>query len=102
MKKLLVFLVVSFGLCLTSVAKAFDPISAVVIGSAVLFELDNTGRLDAIVSKSTFSTEPHWSFRDGCKVQRVQVPAAGGGYGYEGYDHCKSLPRVYGGNEFKA
>ena len=41
--------------------------------------------------------EPHWSFRDGCKVEKVQVVAAGGGYSYESRDHCKTLPRVYGG-----
>lgn len=44
--------------------------------------------------------EPHWSFRDGCTVQKVLVPASGGGYSYESYDHCKTLPRVYGGKSW--
>jgi hypothetical protein len=46
------------------------------------------------------ANEPHWSFRDGCKAEKVLVPASGGGYSYESYDHCKSLPRVYGGKEW--
>jgi hypothetical protein len=45
------------------------------------------------------NNEPHWSFRDGCSVQSVK--AEGGGYSYASYDHCKSLPRVYSGKEWK-
>lgn len=43
--------------------------------------------------------EPHWSFRDGCKSETVK--AVGGNYGYTSYDHCKALPRVYGGADWK-
>lgn len=48
---------------------------------------------------NTYNDEPHWSFRDGCKVQNSQ--AANGSYVGDSYDHCKSLPRVYSGKEWK-
>ncbi len=57
------------------------------------------GVLFGIFVGANLNTEPHWSLRDGCKVQTVK--AAGGNYGYESYDSCKSLPRVYGGKEWK-
>ena len=46
---------------------------------------------------NNLSTEPHWSLRDGCKALAVKA----GGYSYEGYDKCASLPRVYSGKEWK-
>jgi len=82
MKRILVFvsLIVSF---------AMVPVKADPIGTGVIFGLGLLGR------QVTLQTEPHFSFRDGCTVQSVK--AEGGGYSYASYDHCKSLPRVYGG-----
>ncbi len=48
---------------------------------------------------ANLDTEPHWSLRDGCKPETVKV--AGGNYSYTSYDKCASLPRVYGGKEWK-
>lgn len=48
---------------------------------------------------NTLNDEPSWSMRDGCKVQTVK--AANGPYTYDSYEHCKSLPRVYQGREWK-
>lgn len=69
------------------------PVSADPIGTGVVFGLGLLGR------QVTLQAEPHWSFRDGCKVASVHVPAAGGGYSYASYDHCKSLPSVYNGKK---
>ena len=52
-----------------------------------------------MIGGATINNEPHWSFRDGCKVQEVK--AVGGGYSSASYDHCKTLPRVYSGKEWK-
>ncbi len=87
MKKLLVVLAVALSVGLVPVAKA-DVTIPIIAFAAGLYA--GTHKND----------EPHWSFRDGCKVQTVK--AAGGGYNYASYDHCKTLPRVYSGKEFKA
>lgn len=42
---------------------------------------------------ANLNNEPHFSFRDGCKMQTVSA----GGYNQESYAHCANLPRVYGG-----
>lgn len=55
--------------------------------------------LFGIAVGNTLYDEPHWSLRDGCKAQTVK--AAGGNYGYTSHDHCKALPRVYQGREWK-
>ena len=88
MKKLLIVIAVAMGVGVAPAVKA-DVIIPVVSFAVGLFA--GTHKND----------EPHWSFRDGCTVASVHVPAAGGGYNYASYDHCKTLPRVYGGSEWK-
>lgn len=41
------------------------------------------------------ANEPHFSLRDGCKTQEVLAP--GGGYKTNSVEHCRTLPRMYGG-----
>ncbi len=86
MKKLLVVIAVMLCVGVAPTVKA-DATIAIVAFAAGLFA--GTHKND----------EPHWSFRDGCAVQPVK--AEGGGYSYASYDHCKTLPRVYGGAEWK-
>jgi hypothetical protein len=61
--------------------------------------LGSAGFAAGYYAANTRYDEPHWSFRDGCTAKTVQ--AAGGGYSFSSYDHCRSLPRVYGGVEWK-
>lgn len=50
------------------------------------------------LSGAASKDEPHYSFRDGCKVQTVSA----GGYNTESYAHCATLPRVYSGKAWAA
>lgn len=84
MKKIITAVMLVSSLAVAPVAPAFDLTFPIVFTAGYL------------AGKSA-NNEPHWSFRDGCTVQSVKVEAAGGGYSYASYDHCKSLPRVYGG-----
>ena len=86
MKKLLIVVAVAMGVGLAPAVKA-DVIIPVISFAA------------GLVAGTSKNDEPHWSFRDGCATRNVK--AAGGGYSYASYDHCKTLPRVYGGIEWK-
>ena len=68
-----------------SASKASDPVTPMVLAGAYL------------VGKHA-TDEQHWSYRDGCKAKFSQ--SVNGPYGYDSYDHCQYLPRVYGGTEF--
>lgn len=96
MKKHLLVIAVAMGIGLAPTVKADLFITPAVAGAAIMFGAG------ALFAKLASPDEPHWSFRDGCAVQSVKVEAAGGGYSYASYDHCKSLPRLYGGKEYKA
>ena len=91
MKKYLVMFVMAMSIGLAPTVKADMGITTAIGGSIVMFGAG------ALFAKLASADEPHWSFRDGCTVASVHVPAAGGGYNYASYDHCKSLPRVYSG-----
>ncbi len=93
MKKHLLVIAVAMGIGMAPTVKADLVIAPAVAGSAIMFGAG------ALFAKLVSNPEPHWSFRDGCKVATVK--AEGGGYSYASYDHCKSLPRVYGGIEWK-
>lgn len=48
----------------------------------------------------TFGGEPHYSLRDGCTMKNVAMKD-GSGNRADSYEHCKDLPRVYSGREWK-